>query len=115
MLGCSASDEDDYLVFQSSALGLELLETSESVIFGDYFSSSKEAQTIKLEVCSGLYDMCILIDISVTVSQYTEHLLPFGSNFLDNSVVNGDDKTVATFLSHPIPFWNHYYDSIHVR
>ena len=114
-LGCHATDEGDSLVFQSSVLGLDLAETDTTAIFGDYFDSDDNTQNITLDVCSHFYGLCVDVNVLVTVSEYTEQLLPFGPSFSDESVTNADDRAVAIFLPKSIPFWNKYYDSIYVR
>lgn len=117
-LNCRVSGEGYEVLFKSSDVDLELLESDKSAIFGDYFDKDDD---IELEVCT--YDILAadeyccseeLLSVYVTIVSYTDRLLPFAGSFADGSITNADDRAEAVSLSNPIPFWGSYYTSIYV-
>lgn len=111
--------EEEYIVFKSSEVGLELMENDYMAVFADYFEYSDTPQTFSLEVCSySIFtdDICSseTISVSATISRHSDQLLPFGVLFSDDSIRNADDRSVGVFLPNPIPFWDSYYNSIYV-
>ena len=117
-LNCRVSEEGYEVLFKSSDVDLEILESDKSAIFGDYFDKDDD---IELEVCT--YDIleadeyCCseeLLSVSVTIVSYTDRLLPFAGSFADGSITNADDRAEAVLLSNPIPFWGSSYTSVYV-
>ena len=118
-LNCRAVEEGYAIVFKSSELGLDLMESDNTAVFVDYFDHSNDPQTFYLEVCN--YDIlngdvgsCVVIIVTAVISRHSDRLLPFGGSFSDESVTNADDRSVGIFLSNPIPFWSGYYNSVYV-
>ena len=118
-LNCQALEEGYEVVFWLSAFGLELFQSDTSVVFGDYFEYDDDIESLSIEVCT--YDILAtaycneeLISVSLTISNYSERLLPFAGAFAEGSITNADDRAEGVFLSNPIPFWGRYYTSVYV-
>lgn len=113
--------EEGYeLVFKSSAVGLNLHETDDTVVFADYYDHSNAVQSLSIKACN--YDILLdtsdscsdELDVHATIGRHNEQLLPFDEPFTDGTIRNADDISKGVFLSNPIPFWGRYYNSIYV-
>ena len=120
-LNCTVTEEGYEVSFKSAEVGLELLESEQSAVFGDYFNYDDSVQAFSLEVCAydvlqTLEDTCSeeLISVTVTIGRHGDRLLPFIGPFADGIVTNADDRAEAVFLPNPIPFWGSYYTSVYV-
>lgn len=120
-LECTVEGIGYTVVYKSLMFDIRLSDTDYSVVFGDYFDySDDKVQELSLEVCT--YDVITetescneeLINVSATITRYTNRLLPFNVSFIDASITNADDRAVGVFLSNPIPFWGSYYNSVYV-
>ena len=121
-LNCVVLEEGYEVLFRSLEVGLELLESTKSAIFGDYFENDDGIKSFLLEVCT--YDILAtaddlscseeMVSVSLTISSYSERLLPFAGEFVKGVIKNADDRAAAVFVPNPIPFWDHYYTSVYV-
>ena len=121
-LNCEVLEEGYEVLFRSLDVDLELLESRKSAIFADYFEDDDGIKSFSLEVCT--YDMLAtaddlscseeMVSVSLTISSYSERLLPFAGEFAEGVIENADDRAGAVFVPNPIPFWDHYYTSVYV-
>ena len=113
--------EEGYeVLFVSSEIGLNVLESDNMAVFGDYFDYSSEVQTFSVEVCTysvltAVGDPCSEeFEVSAIIHRHSDRLLPFGMAFSDDIIRNADDRSKGVFLANPIPFWGSYYNSVYV-
>ena len=120
-LNCAVAEEGYVVVFKSSDVGLEVLESDTAAVFGDYFEYDESLQRFSLEVCT--YDILAdesdscsedMVSVSAKISRHSDRLLPFVGPFADGNVTNADDRAQGVFLNNPIPFWSNYYTSVYV-
>ena len=89
------------------------------LLYADKFELGKKYKVHVIANCS--LDLCddplVMLSLNVSVTNYTNRLLPYGKILKDNKMSNVDDEAVTVLVnsSKPIPIFSGKYRKIYVR